>query len=164
MDFNTHFTFMIDLEGSPHYTDGLAFFLAPGGSNISIGGGIGLPINLKTLKPTSPFVAVESDAFQNIKWDPVNISPATHVGININSIKSNATAVWYCNITHGIQNKAWISFDSNSKNLSVVFTGSINNTIVKRSVHFLVDLRDYLPEWVTFGFSASTGSSFSREK
>ncbi|KAL7236089.1 hypothetical protein ACSBR1_019372 [Camellia fascicularis] len=70
--------------------DGLAFFLAPTGSNISIGGGIGLPINLKTLKPTSPFVAVEFDTFQNIKWDPVNITPATHdlhCGINIKQKK-----------------------------------------------------------------------------
>ncbi|XP_058191407.1 L-type lectin-domain containing receptor kinase IX.1-like, partial [Rhododendron vialii] len=87
-------------------------------------------------------------------------SPVTHVGINVNSRKSNVTAVWYCNITHGIENEAWIRYDSSSHNLSVVFTGSTNTSRVKDTIHFNIDLRDYLPEWVTFGFSAATGSLF----
>ncbi|KAI8537501.1 hypothetical protein RHMOL_Rhmol09G0028300 [Rhododendron molle] len=30
--------------------------------------------------------------------------------------------------------------------------------IVENTIHLIVDLRDYLPEWVTIGFSASTGA------
>ncbi|XP_057464747.1 L-type lectin-domain containing receptor kinase IX.1-like [Actinidia eriantha] len=162
-DFSTHFSFVIDSYESPNYADGLAFFLAPDGSNVTAGGAMGLPVDPQTIEPISPFVAVEFDTFQNIDWDPVNITPVTHVGISINSLRSNATAVWYSNITGGMENEAWIRYDSNSKNLSVVFTGWRNNTRVESGLHLLVDLRDCgLPEWVEFGFSASTGAFFEK--
>ncbi|KAH7833789.1 hypothetical protein Vadar_009713 [Vaccinium darrowii] len=160
-DFYTHFTFVIDSDGNNSYADGFTFFLAPDGSNSTGGGGaMGLPINTTTLAPTSHFVAVEFDTFQNYGWDPLNISPVTHVGIDVSSLTSNVTAVWYCNVTGGIQNEAWIRYDSRSHNLTVVFTGSTNTTRVNDTIHLIVDLRDYLPEWVTFGFSAATGTLF----
>ncbi|XP_058191313.1 L-type lectin-domain containing receptor kinase IX.1-like [Rhododendron vialii] len=160
--FTTHFVFTIDSNGSSTFADGLAFFLAPDGSNFTAGGAMGLPLDPVTIIPTNPFVAVEFDTFQNDGVDPVGISPITHAGINVNTLKSNVTAVWYCNITHGIENEAWIRYDSSSHNLSVVFTGSTNTTRVEDTIHFIVDLRDYLPEWVTIGFSASTGSEFEK--
>jgi hypothetical protein len=43
--------------------------------------------------------------------------------------------------------------------LSVLLTGFINDSTVEQSLSYIVDLRDHLPEWVTFGFSAATGSS-----
>ncbi|KAH7833959.1 hypothetical protein Vadar_011396 [Vaccinium darrowii] len=159
-DFYTHFTFVIDSDGNNSYADGLTFFLAPDGSNFTAGGAMGLPINPTTIAPTSPIVAVEFDTFQNVGWDPVNISPVTHVGVDVNSLASNVTAVWYCNVTGGIQNEAWIRYDSRSHNLTVVFTGSTNTTRVNDTIHLIVDLRDYLPEWVAFGFSAATGQMF----
>ncbi|KAH7832800.1 hypothetical protein Vadar_000065 [Vaccinium darrowii] len=107
-DFDTHFVFVIDSAGNQSFADGLTFFLAPDGSNFTAGGAMGLPIDSNMIAPTSPFVAVEFDTFSN-PWDP-NISPATHVGIDVNSLRSNVTAVWYSNITHGIENEAWISF------------------------------------------------------
>ncbi|XP_028074351.1 L-type lectin-domain containing receptor kinase IX.1-like [Camellia sinensis] len=79
-------------------------------------------------------------------------------GININSLKSNATTIWYNNIIYGKDNEAWISYDSRSKNLSVVFTGYISNTRVKSVLSWPIDLRDYLSEWVTIGFSAAIGA------
>ncbi|KAF7128195.1 hypothetical protein RHSIM_Rhsim11G0140600 [Rhododendron simsii] len=164
-DFSTHFTFVIDSKGLPHFADGIAFFLAPKeseGSDYGHGSTIGLPIKNSGQEPSSPFVAVEFDTFQNDDVDPVGISPVTHVGININSLKSNVTAVWYCNITHGIENEAWIRYDSSSFNLSVVFTGSTNTSRVEDTIHRTIDLRDYLPEWVTFGFSAATGRLFEK--
>ncbi|KAF7112956.1 hypothetical protein RHSIM_RhsimUnG0176300 [Rhododendron simsii] len=158
-DFSTHFVFVIDSQESPNFADGLAFFLAPIGSNSTAGGAMGLPLDPETIVYTSPFVAVEFDTFANV-WDPVNVGTARHVGIDVNSLKSNVTAVWYCNITHGIENEAWIRYDSSSHNLSVAFTGSTNTTRVNDTIHFIIDLREYLPERVTFGFSASTGGSF----
>ncbi|CAL5329526.1 unnamed protein product [Camellia sinensis] len=160
-DFTTYFSFVIDSNGSSSFGDGLAFFLAPSGSSTTAGGAIGLPIHPQTLEPTSPFVAVEFDTFQNT-WDPQNITPATHVGININSIKSNDTATWTNNVTYGMENEAWIEYVSKSKMLCVVFTDSMNNYTIQHGLHFKVDLRDYLPEWVTFGFSASTGAFFEK--
>ncbi|KAE9447012.1 hypothetical protein C3L33_21092, partial [Rhododendron williamsianum] len=144
-DLYTHFVFVIDSHESPYFGDGLAFFLAPNGSNSTAGGAMGLPIDPVTIVHTSPFVAVEFDTYQNDGWDPVGLA---HVGIDVNSLTSNVTAVWYCNITQGIENEAWISYDSSSHNLSVVFTGSINDSRVEDTMHLIVDLRDYLPDWV----------------
>ncbi|KAH7833576.1 hypothetical protein Vadar_007769 [Vaccinium darrowii] len=118
---------------------------------------MGLPIDSNTIAPTSPFVVVEFDTYYDYGWDPM-ISQVTHVGIDVNSLRSNVTVVWYCNITHGIENEAWIRYDSSLKNLSVVFTSSTNTTKVEDTIHLIVDTRDYLPEWVTFGFSAATGT------
>ncbi|KAH7834136.1 hypothetical protein Vadar_013017 [Vaccinium darrowii] len=168
-DFETHFVFVIDLGMTQRFADGLTFFLAPNGSKITAGGAMGLPfesINLSAFAPSSPFVAVEFDTFQNNEpwdsWDPVNISPITHVGIDVNSLESKVTAPWYCNVPDGIENEAWIRYDSSSHNLSVVFTGSTNTTRFNDTIHLIVDLRDYLPEWVTFGFSAATGELFEK--
>ncbi|KAI8532467.1 hypothetical protein RHMOL_Rhmol11G0216600 [Rhododendron molle] len=90
------------------FADGIAFFLAPDGSNCTAGGAMGLPLDPVTILPSSPFVVVEFDTFQNGGVDPVGMSPVTHVGINVNYLKSNVTAVWYCNILQGIENEAWI--------------------------------------------------------
>ncbi|GMP38816.1 hypothetical protein CsSME_00009938 [Camellia sinensis var. sinensis] len=160
-DFTTYFSFVIDSDGSSTFGDGLAFFLEPSDSSstadTTTGGAIGLPIDPSTLEATSPFVAVEFDTFQN-SWDPQSITPVTHLGININSIQSNVTKVWYNDIAHGIENQAVISYRSKSKKLSVVVTSTINNAIVKQDLSFRVDLKDYLSEWVTIGFSAGTGA------
>ncbi|XP_028093741.1 L-type lectin-domain containing receptor kinase IX.1-like [Camellia sinensis] len=163
-DFNTYFSFVIDSQRSDNYGDGLAFFLVPNGStpDITKGGAMGLPINPQTIKWTTPFVAVEFDTYPNKGWDPDYTFPATHVGININSLNSSATAQWYNNITYGIKNEAWINYNSSSTILSVIFTGSKNNQRIESSLSYLVDLREHLPEWVTIGFSASTGSSFEK--
>ncbi|KAL7227541.1 hypothetical protein ACSBR1_022404 [Camellia fascicularis] len=149
-----------NIKGTHNYGDGLAFFLVPNGStpDITSGGAMGLPINPQTNKWTTPFVAVEFDTCPHNDRYPKE----THVGIDINSLTSNATQVWYNNITYGIENEAWISYDSSSQNLSVIFTGSINNQRIKSSLSYLVDLREYLSEWVTIGFSAATGRYFEK--
>ena len=166
-DFDTHFSFVINSNGNnTYYADGLAFFLAPNDSiNSQIPGGsaLGLPYNLTDMRNTAPFVAVEFDTFYAGYWDPnyTNITPGgTHVGIDINSINSSATKPWYINISAGIENQAWISYNSNSKNLSVIFTDNRNNVKYKSGLNFTLDMRDHLPEWVAIGFSASTGRYF----
>ncbi|KAL7198086.1 hypothetical protein ACSBR2_020577 [Camellia fascicularis] len=150
-DFNTSFLFAIDSEGSSNFADGFTFFLISHDSPSSLtrAGYLGLP---KEPPSQNQFVAVEFDTYPN-EWNP----PETHVGININSLTSSATATWYNNITYGKDNKAWISYDSSSKNLSVVFTGYTTKTSVKSVLSYPIDLRNYLPEWVTIGFSAGTG-------
>jgi hypothetical protein len=162
-DFTTDFSFVIDSRENTnitYYGDGLAFFLAPNGSTTttdSDGGAMGLCRRNQTLNTTgNHFVAVEFDIFSNKEWDP----PSVHVGIDINSMESVANVSWLganISITEGRTNEARITYNSSSHNLSVLFTGLINNATVCQSLSYKIDLRDYLPEWVTFGFTAATG-------
>ena len=160
-DFSTHFSFVIDAQNQPVYADGLAFFLAPNDSKISdaaFAGNLGLFI--PGSKPAeNPFVAVEFDICDTNRWDP----PGEHVGIDINTMKSVAYVPWLSNISirEGKTNEAWISYNSSSKNLSVVFTVFKYNDTVNQSLSYIVDLRTVLPEWVTFGFSAATGATYA---
>jgi len=160
-DFTTNFSFVIDSQQKTSYGDGLAFFLAPNGStipNVTQGGAMGLTNDNEPLNSTdNPFVAVEFDIYSNT-WDP----PGVHVGIDINSMLSVANVSLLggnISIMGGRINEARINYNSSSHNLSVLFTGLINNATVWRSLSYNIDLRDPLPEWVTFGFSAATGSS-----
>lgn len=169
--FTTHFTFMID---SGH-ADGMVFFIAPNGSllNIPAGGGghLGLPVEEQpgdTTRTLYPFVAVEFDIYRNeqpVIRDPVG----DHVGIDINSLKSNITTPWNGDINEGRRNDAWISYNSSSKNLSVAFTSFRNGTNgteveVIKYLSYIIDLKQYLPDWVIVGFSAATGQDIAVHK
>uniref|UniRef100_M0ZZ83 non-specific serine/threonine protein kinase n=1 Tax=Solanum tuberosum TaxID=4113 RepID=M0ZZ83_SOLTU len=165
-DFTTHFSFSINSQGMNIYADGIAFFLAPADSRITdnstAGGGLGLA-NYYSRQNTSrnqSFVAVEFDTFKNID-DP----PGDHVGIDINYMVSIVNVTWFSNIPNGTRTDAWITYNSTSKNLSVVFTGfqpQENTTVtVLQTLSYNLDLREYLPEWVTFGFSGATGTYFA---
>lgn len=101
----------------------------------------------------NPFVAVEFDIYKN-HWDP----PKEHVGVNINSMRSVNNLTWLADIPGGKVNEAFISYNSSTQSLSILFTGFVNSTTVQQHLNQIVDLRKYLPEWVTFGFSAATGN------
>ncbi|KAG6736182.1 hypothetical protein POTOM_061090 [Populus tomentosa] len=159
IDFTTHFSFSINSQNNIPYGDGLTFFLVPEGSklpsNLSRGAGLGLARSDQPLNTTAnQFVAVEFDIFKN-DFDP----PEKHVGIDINSMLSVNTITWLCDIIGGRRTDAWISYNSSTHNLSVAFTGYRNNTVEMQFLSQIVSLRDYLPERVSFGFSASTGSA-----
>ncbi|PRQ31172.1 putative protein kinase RLK-Pelle-L-LEC family [Rosa chinensis] len=176
-DFTSSFVFSIDSDNSANYGDGLAFFLAPPGSSLNLilgaGSSLGLPVNStlenSTMSSTEyPFVAVEFDIYPNylsksIDWGmDINY---THVGIDINSVKSNVTEGWDGGVMEGKENNATVSYNSTSKNLSVAFTTIDGHEVqVIKSIYFVVDLLQYLPDRVIVGFSASTGSSFALHK
>ncbi|KAK1269181.1 L-type lectin-domain containing receptor kinase IX.2 [Acorus gramineus] len=178
-DFTTHFSFVIDAADIyNNYGDGLAFFLAPWGSDIpdnSVGGHLGLfndtPLTYDSSPSPSPApsiiitstvyqtVAIEFDTYHNI-WDPAD--GYDHSGINIGSIRSNVTVSWN---SSGLKNNstanAWVSYNATTTNLSLyltyasnpVFNGADSNLSLK------VDLSKVLPERVVIGFSAATGAS-----
>ncbi|KAL2460365.1 L-type lectin-domain containing receptor kinase IX.1 [Abeliophyllum distichum] len=150
-DFVTNFSFITNSLNKIAYGDGIAFFLAPAGSripdNVTKGGSMGLTTDYEPLNTTvNPFVAVEFDIYKN-PWDP----PGEHVGVDINSMESVVNRTWWSasSITEGLKHEAWISYDSRSK----------NNTYIRQRLSYVVDLRQYLPELVTFGFSAATGNA-----
>ncbi|CAL5213547.1 unnamed protein product [Lathyrus oleraceus] len=159
-DFTSHFTFTINSQNRNKYGDGIALFLQPSGSkkpNATKGGSMGLTLDNQALNSTeNPFVAVEFDIYQN-RWDP----PLEHAGIDINSMRSVANVTWLADIKQGRLNEAWISYNASSLNLSIIFTGfnNVTFTTVKQHLSAIVDLRLYLPEFVTVGFSAATGNA-----
>ncbi|KAK9077254.1 hypothetical protein SSX86_005591 [Deinandra increscens subsp. villosa] len=165
--FSTNFTFVMNSDGVTRYGDGLTFFLAQNNSVNTFGRAMGLPVNYANSEPTSPFVAVEFDTFWNRHIDPYvsgNITIGDHVGIDINSLVSVRSQKWLSNVTGGGVCQAWIGYDAVSGNLSVSFTGYRNNTVVRQDgLVYTVDLRNELPEWVIFGFTAATGTRFQKQ-
>ncbi|KAL3621015.1 hypothetical protein CASFOL_035927 [Castilleja foliolosa] len=160
-DFTTQFSFVIDSFGNNTYADGLAFFLGPVGSSIqswSCGGSLGIGNSDIPLGSTPySFVAVEFDTCQNTDYDLLG---GPHIGIDINTMASVNTTTWQNNVTLGLQNDAWISYNATSMMLRVEVTSVSGNMTRRDSLSYEVDLRDILPEYVTFGFSAATGKSY----
>ncbi|KAG7011564.1 L-type lectin-domain containing receptor kinase IX.1, partial [Cucurbita argyrosperma subsp. argyrosperma] len=170
-DFTTNFSFSIDSQGSHPYGDGFAFFLAPNGSSLphySGGRNFGLlnsnKSDLEYSTPTSTannFVAVEFDTYSNVlSEDP----GGNHIGIDVNSVISKfTTSWWWSDIEHGGKVQAVISYNSTSHNLTVFLVDEGDSEVSPRnssSFSFNIDLREHLPEWVTIGFSGSTGNLF----
>ncbi|KAF9608244.1 hypothetical protein IFM89_008199 [Coptis chinensis] len=154
-DFTTHFSFVIKRLSSDYGADGLAFFLAPNGSDIPPGSnGYGELLGLYSRNSSSdyPLVAVEFDTFPN-QWDIWD----DHVGIDINSI--NSTVIWNATqLKDRPTANVWVSYTSSTKNLSVYLTFDSNPAFNGSSIlSHVVDLKNILPEWITVGFSAATG-------
>ncbi|XP_010273743.1 PREDICTED: L-type lectin-domain containing receptor kinase IX.1-like [Nelumbo nucifera] len=157
-DFNTNFSFTIKLLSDSNFGDGLAFFLTPNGSIIppqSGGGCLGLlSFDRRFDNTENQLIAVEFDTFPN-DWDP----DYNHVGIDVNSVFSVATAEWSSsNIINGSTVDARIIYNSSTKLLSVFFTYDEKPVSGEsRNLSHIVDMRKFLPEWVTIGLSATTG-------
>ena len=83
-DFTTHFSFIIKATNVNWSADGLAFFIAPNGSNIPanhlVGGSLGLLDAALDNSTQNEIVAIELDTFKN-EFDPSD----NHVGIDVNS-------------------------------------------------------------------------------
>ncbi|KAK9097013.1 hypothetical protein Sjap_022510 [Stephania japonica] len=155
-DFTTRFSFVIKMLYPPDGADGMAFFLAPNGSQIppnSFGGSFAV---FHENNKSNPVVAVEFDTFPN-SFDP----KTDHVGIDINSVVSVATwntTLKYANDTKGT---AWIGYNSSTKILGVYLSFDPNPVFDGKYVlSYVVDLKTVLPEWINVGLSAATGSSF----
>ncbi|MCL7037149.1 hypothetical protein MKW94_013003 [Papaver nudicaule] len=158
-DFDTHFSFIIDRQNQTNAGDGMAFFLAPFGSKLppdSWGYPLGLVVRNVSLTDlaTNQIVAVEFDSVSN-EFDP----SSDHVGINVNSVVSVATAPVNGSITDGRRANAWVTYNSTTKNLSLFLTYADNPVFNGGSTLFyIVDLKKILPEHICVGFSAATGS------
>ncbi|XP_065872924.1 L-type lectin-domain containing receptor kinase IX.1-like [Euphorbia lathyris] len=160
-DFQTHFSFVIDSQGNSKYGDGLTFFLAPEGSkppsNMVRGSTLGLTSDGQQTNTTANhFVAVEFDIFRS-PFDPQAYKE--HVGIDVNSLQSVANISWRAWIEQGRVIDVWTVYDSRTHNLSLVFTGFRNGAQELQYLSHVLDLREYLPERVIFGFTGATGNN-----
>ncbi|KAJ9174996.1 hypothetical protein P3X46_013583 [Hevea brasiliensis] len=158
-EFTTHFSFVIKSRGDIIPADGLTFFLAPNGSRLLPSSGygkLGIYSDDKYFQANQPkFVAVEFDTWWNINIDPEGVEE--HIGIDLNSLTSVKYVNWsQNNIAKGGRNDVSIHYNSSTKNFSV----TVRNGFNLYELSHMVDLKDYLPEWVTFGFSAATGYDY----
>ncbi|KAG4109489.1 hypothetical protein ERO13_1Z049470v2 [Gossypium hirsutum] len=156
-DFTSRFTVTIDTQGSSNSGHGVAFFLAPAGSQIppnSAGGFLGLFNTTTSDSSTNQIVLVEFDTFPNPEWDP----PVQHVGINKNSIASAVYTPWNASFHSGDPADVLITYNATSKNLSMSWSyKKTNNPKENSSLSYQINLMEVLPEWVMVGFSAATG-------
>nr|CAD27486.1 phytohemagglutinin [Phaseolus coccineus] len=147
--FATSFTFNIDVPNNAGPADGLAFALVPAGSQPqTYGGFLGL-FNSAGYDSKAHTVAVEFDTLYNVNWDP----KPRHIGIDVNSIRSIKTTQW--DFVNGENAEVLITYDSSKQLLvaSLVYPSLKTSFIVSDTV----DLKSVLPEWVSVGFSATTG-------
>ncbi|XP_068656974.1 L-type lectin-domain containing receptor kinase IX.1-like [Aristolochia californica] len=161
-DFCTQFKFVIDGLDKEKYGDGLAFFMAPVGSDLpqnSTGQWLGLFNSTTNGMASTQVVAVEFDTFQN-RWDP---SP-NHIGIDINSIISVTTKNWETEIRNGSAGSAWVGYNSTTRSLYAFLTYDKWSFAGKPSISYEVNLTDFLPDKIVIGFSASTGASTELHK
>ncbi|XP_024932083.3 L-type lectin-domain containing receptor kinase IX.1-like [Ziziphus jujuba] len=158
-DFTTHFSFIINTTNGSWGGDGMALFIAPFDARLppnSQGSNLGL-FSAETAfnKSANHIVAVEFDTYQNLDWD----QREGHIGININSIISETYVLWNSSMKNGSTANAWVTYNSTTKNLRVFLTYAKNPEFHgESSLSYTVDFREWLPEYVRFGFSASTGS------
>uniref|UniRef100_A0A1D1YUN9 Receptor like protein kinase S.2 n=1 Tax=Anthurium amnicola TaxID=1678845 RepID=A0A1D1YUN9_9ARAE len=158
-DFTAHFSFIIhDLDPQMPSGDGLAFFLSSHPSVIpdnSAGGFLGLFSNFSESDSHVKIVAIEFDTYPNSELDS---SSADHIGINVNSIQS----VVHFTLKGGIKKRtianALVEYSTDRHSLSVTLTYDDVSSEGNSNLSHVVDLREFLPEHVSIGFSAATGS------
>jgi hypothetical protein len=157
-NFKTHYTFIINTQNNSKYGHGLVFFFVPFGFEIppnSSGGFFGL-FNTTTMNSTqNQIVHVEFNSYANSPWGETT----EHVGINNNSIISSVLTPWNASYLSGETIEVWISYNSTTTNLTVSWKyQTTSNPQEKTNLSYQIDLMKVLPEWVTVGFSASTGT------
>lgn len=108
-----------------------------------------------TTTNSSPIVVVEFDTFPNVEiGDP----EYPHVGININSIKSAKDHPWNASLYDGKTANVTISYNASTKILNIWWDYGADSSFIP----YYIDLATVLPEWVTIGFSGSTGHQVQR--
>ncbi|KAM7499293.1 hypothetical protein LguiA_023707 [Lonicera macranthoides] len=163
--FSTAFAFAIIPQYKTHGGHGLVFTIS------STKDLKGLPNNYMGLlnynTDKSHFFAVEFDTVQDLEFQDINDN---HVGIDLNSLKSNASvaaAAYFVNnggnsskqplyLQSGKTIQAWIDYNSKENQLNV--TLSLSSSKPTSSIlSFPVDLSPFLNDSMYVGFSSSTG-------
>ncbi|EAZ05444.1 hypothetical protein OsI_27658 [Oryza sativa Indica Group] len=159
--FTTRFSFNITPTNLDNKGDGMAFFLVGYPSRMpdtADGGALGLTSRTfdAVMSGDNRFVAVEFDTFNN-SFDPS--ATYDHIGVDVNSIVSVQTeSLPSFSLTGNMA--AIVDYNSSSSILSVQLVKTwTNGSTTLYNLSTTVDLKIALPEKVSVGFSAATGSS-----
>ncbi|XP_048141789.1 L-type lectin-domain containing receptor kinase IX.1-like isoform X2 [Rhodamnia argentea] len=168
-DFTTNFTFVINSQKESNFGDGMTFFLVPEGSQLPVNSsGRYLALvnpNRDPSNSSTSFVAIEFDTYRNNYSGVVdpNCTNVAHVGIDLNNLTSAVSSCvdWFKDkIMSGGRINATITYNSRTQNLSVLMmdADATGTDINSSAIYDIVNLTKYLPERVTLGFSAATGT------
>uniref|UniRef100_A0A0D3GVX5 non-specific serine/threonine protein kinase n=1 Tax=Oryza barthii TaxID=65489 RepID=A0A0D3GVX5_9ORYZ len=159
--FTTRFSFNITPTNLDNKGDGMAFFLVGYPSRMpdtADGGALGLTSRTfdAVMSGDNRFVAVEFDTFNN-SFDPN--ATYDHIGIDVNSIVSVQTeSLPSFSLTGNMA--AIVDYNGSSSILSAQLVKTwTNGSTTLYNLSTTVDLKTALPEKVSVGFSAATGSS-----
>ncbi|KAF2325647.1 hypothetical protein GH714_031813 [Hevea brasiliensis] len=112
---------------------------------------------------SNQIVMVEFDSYPNEEWDPKPL--VEHVGINNSSLASAVYTPWNASFHSGDTVDVRVTYNATTKNFSVFWTYlETSSPQENTSLFYIIDLMEVLPEWVTIGFSASTGSNLERHQ
>ncbi|KAM1648441.1 hypothetical protein ACFX1Q_010458 [Malus domestica] len=162
--FSTSFVFTIVPEYPKLGGHGMAFTIAPSKDLNSLPSQyLGLLNRTEIGNFSTHIFAVEFDTVQDFEFGDINDN---HVGIDINSLNSNASAAaaYYkdsvskqsLNLKSGKPIQAWIDYDSGRNLMNVTISPSSSKPKIP-ILSFHVDLSPILQEFMYVGFSASTG-------
>ncbi|XP_065854431.1 probable L-type lectin-domain containing receptor kinase S.5 [Euphorbia lathyris] len=161
--FNTSFVINLYRDSDWDAGDGLAFLIAPNISGLpdgSFGKWLGLTNSSTDSNPNNYILAVE---FDTQKQNGVDEIEADHIGININSVKSEVSAsLSDQNITlspppPGANYKVWIDYNGKIQLMEVYMVKEGNSKPRNPILNHTVNLKQYLKQESYFGFAASTG-------
>ncbi|CAH8374983.1 unnamed protein product [Eruca vesicaria subsp. sativa] len=159
-DFNTSFSFRIDVRNLSSDSHGLCFFLAPVGAQLPAytpSGFLGLFGQDNDYKSSFDLVHIEFDTFRD-PWDPRDV--ASHVGINNNSLASSNYTSWNASLHSQDIGHAHVTYDSVNKNLSVSWGYELTRSAKENSsLSYIIDLAKVLPSEVMLGFIAAAGAN-----
>jgi hypothetical protein len=154
-------TFLINLHRQPDWTagEGLAFLIAPDISmpTASFGQWLGLTNATTDGNHSNQIVAIEFDTEEQ-DYDP----DGNHIGLNINSIRSNKTVSLD---DHGIKlspngstnHSVWVHYNGSSKLMEVYMGKEGEQKPEKPLLSETINLKNYVKQESYFGFAASTG-------
>lgn len=163
--FNTYFVINIFRDKEWEAGEGLAFVIAPDYEvpENSYQQWLGLTNETTDGDSNNQIVAIEFDTKKQ-DFDPDN----DHIGLNINSIKSekiaslNGLGIDLAPHPDKATNcSVWIQYDGKTKAMEVFMATSTGSSNVEKPAEpilkEIINLRDYVKEKSYFGFSASTG-------
>jgi hypothetical protein len=167
--FTTTFTMLVRNITSPggqknFNADGLAFIIVPNNKPIlpdSYGSFLGV-FDPSTDGNATNQLAIEFDTFKN-EWDPND----NHVGIDVKSIKSDATAglsQYGIDIKSGRPIRVRIDYNGWNKTLQVYAAYADRSIPYASILNRTIELSRTVPRSVYLGFSAATGLSYEIQR